>query len=113
MPYQNRCRRERNRSSSEYTGEMLCGTGGIVERSRVESARASTLRLEFLRPRYWLTCLGLGVLRGIERLPFAAQRRFATGLGFLIRRLPLAYARIAARNIELCLAQLSAAQSRG
>jgi KDO2-lipid IV(A) lauroyltransferase len=105
MPYQNWCRRDRNRSSSEYTSEILCGTGGIVE-----SPRASSVRLEFLRPRYWLTWFGLGVLRGIERLPFAAQLRLATGLGYLIRRLPLAYVRIAERNIALCLPQLSPAE---
>ncbi|MEA3108524.1 MAG: hypothetical protein QOI88_3397, partial [Gammaproteobacteria bacterium] len=41
------------------------------------------MRLEFLRPRYWLTWLGLGLLRGMERLPFAAQLRLAGGLGWL------------------------------
>ena len=68
------------------------------------------MRLGFLRPRYWLTWLGLGVLRGVELLPFAAQCRLATGLGLLIRCLPLAYVRIAERNIALCLPQLSAAK---
>jgi KDO2-lipid IV(A) lauroyltransferase len=86
---------------------MLCGPGRIVE-----SSRAPAVRLEFFRPRYWLTWLGLGVLRCIERLPFGAQRRLATGLGYLIRRLPLAYVRIAERNIALCLPQLSAAERR-
>jgi len=84
---------------------MLFATGRTVERSR-----ASSMRLEFLRPRYWLTWAGLCVLRGIELLPFSAQRRVATGLGIVIRRLPLAYVRIAERNIELCLPQLSPAQ---
>jgi Kdo2-lipid IVA lauroyltransferase/acyltransferase len=70
------------------------------------------VRLEFFRPRYWLTWLGLGVLRCIERLPVGAQHRLATGLGHLIRRLPLAYVRIAERNISLCLPQLSAAEQR-
>ncbi|HLZ96405.1 MAG TPA: hypothetical protein VKP66_00580, partial [Steroidobacteraceae bacterium] len=71
------------------------------------------MRLEFLRPRYWLTWLGLGALRTIERLPFAAQRRLAAGMGCLIRRLPLAYVRIARRNIALCLPQLSGAERAG
>jgi KDO2-lipid IV(A) lauroyltransferase len=66
-----------------------------------------------LHPRYWLTWLGLGVLRGIEPLPFWAQCRLATGLGWLIRKLPLAYVRIAERNIALCLPQLSAAERAG
>src|SRR3984893_15096493 len=105
MPYQNRCRRDRNRSSSEYTSEMLCGTGRIVE-----SSWASAVRLEFFLPRYWLTWLGLGVLRGIERLPFGAQRSLAPGLGHPIRRPPLAHVRLAARHIALSVPQLSAAE---
>jgi KDO2-lipid IV(A) lauroyltransferase len=71
------------------------------------------MRLEFFRPKYWLTWVGLGVLRGIELLPFAAQRHVATALGVLIRSLPLAYVRIAKRNIELCLPQLSPPQRAG
>jgi Kdo2-lipid IVA lauroyltransferase/acyltransferase len=67
------------------------------------------MRLEFLRPKYGLTWAGLGVLRGIAVLPFAAQRGLATALGWLIRRLPLAYVRIAERNLELCLPQLGGA----
>lgn len=65
------------------------------------------MRLSFLLPRYWLTWLGLAIMRGIELLPFAVQRHVAAALGILIRHLPLAYVRIAERNIELCLPQLS------
>jgi KDO2-lipid IV(A) lauroyltransferase len=50
----------------------------------------------------------LAGLRGLELLPFSAQRRVGTALGLLIRHLPLAYVRIAERNIELCLPELSA-----
>ncbi len=81
---------------------MLCGTGGIVE-----SPRAVSMRIDFLRPRYWPTWIGLCVLRSLELLPFAAQRRAGSALGLLIRHLPLAYVRIAERNIELCLPELS------
>jgi Kdo2-lipid IVA lauroyltransferase/acyltransferase len=63
--------------------------------------------LNFLRPRYWPTWIGLAVLRSLELLPFAAQRRVGSALGLLIRHLPLAYVRIAQRNIELCLPELS------
>jgi len=49
-------------------------------------------------------------MRGIELLPFPAQRRVGLGIGWIIRRLPLAYVRIARRNIELCLPQLSASE---
>ena len=67
------------------------------------------MRLAFLQPKYWLTWLGLGILRVISLLPFAAQRRVGWALGCLIRHLPLAYVRIARRNIDLCLPQLSSA----
>jgi KDO2-lipid IV(A) lauroyltransferase len=65
------------------------------------------MRPAFLLPKYWMTWAGLSVMRGIELLPFAAQRQVARALGRVIRQLPLAYVRIARRNIELCLPQLS------
>jgi KDO2-lipid IV(A) lauroyltransferase len=68
------------------------------------------MRLAFLLPKYWLTWVGLGVLRIIAWLPFSAQQHVATALGSLIRHLPLAYIRIADRNIELCLPHLSREQ---
>jgi KDO2-lipid IV(A) lauroyltransferase len=52
----------------------------------------------------------LSVLRIIELLPFPAQRHVGAALGRLIRRLPLAYVRIARRNIELCMPALSPAE---
>lgn len=82
---------------------MLCGGSGAVEASRT-----LPVRIAFLAPKYWATWVGLGVLRGIELLPFAGQRRVAAGIGAIIRRLPLRYVRIAERNIELCLPELSA-----
>jgi KDO2-lipid IV(A) lauroyltransferase len=80
-----------------------------VAGSGVENARSLAMRLAFLQPRYWPTWLGLTVLRSIELLPFATQRRVGSVLGGIIRRLPLAYVRIARRNIELCMPNLSAA----
>jgi Kdo2-lipid IVA lauroyltransferase/acyltransferase len=68
------------------------------------------MRLELFLPKYWATWAGLSVLRAIELLPFAAQRQVGSALGALIRRLPLAYVRIARRNIQLCLPALSAQQ---
>ena len=62
---------------------------------------------EFMRLKYWPTWMGLSILRCIELLPFAAQRRVGSALGAVIRRLPLKYVRIARRNIELCLPGLS------
>jgi KDO2-lipid IV(A) lauroyltransferase len=66
------------------------------------------MRLAFLAPKYWPTWVGLSVLRTLELLPFALQRRVGAGIGDLIRHLPLAYVRIARRNIELCMPGLSA-----
>jgi KDO2-lipid IV(A) lauroyltransferase len=66
------------------------------------------MQLELFLPKYWATWVGLSALRAIELLPFAAQLQIGSALGKLIRRLPLAYVRIARRNIELCLPTLSA-----
>jgi KDO2-lipid IV(A) lauroyltransferase len=68
--------------------------------------RVPAMRLELFRPRYWATWAGLCVLRVVELLPFPAQRRAGAGIGWLVRRLPLAYVRIARRNIELCMPDL-------
>ena len=67
------------------------------------------MRVDLFFPKYWATWAGLSVLRTLELLPFPAQRRVGSALGRLIRHLPLAYVRIARRNIELCLPALSAA----
>jgi KDO2-lipid IV(A) lauroyltransferase len=67
------------------------------------------MQLELLLPKYWATWLGLSVLRSLEVLPFAAQRHVGIAIGRLIRRLPLAYVRIARRNIQLCMPALSPA----
>jgi Kdo2-lipid IVA lauroyltransferase/acyltransferase len=69
-----------------------------------------TLPARFLAPRYWPTWLGLGLLRLVLLLPFGGVLAVGRGLGRLARRLPLPYARIARRNIELCLPQLSAVE---
>lgn len=81
---------------------MLC-----VPKSIVEGACAVGVRLELLLPKYWATWVGLSALRAIELLPFSAQLRVGSALGALIRRLPLAYVRIARRNIQLCMPALS------
>src|SRR3984957_14209649 len=71
-------------------------------------ARAlADMQLGLLQPRYWPTWLGLGVMRTMEMLPFSAQRHVGFAVGRLIRHLPLAYVRIARRNIQLCMPALS------
>ena len=59
-----------------------------------------------LQPKYWPTWAALCVLRAVELLPYAAQRRVASSFGMLVRHLPLAYVRVARRNIEICLPYL-------
>jgi len=63
--------------------------------------------LAFYLPKYWITWLGLAVMRAVELLPFPAQRRVGDAVGVLLRHLPLSYVRIARRNIALCLPELS------
>ena len=69
------------------------------------SDQPSHLRL--LSPRYWPTWVGLGVLRLFVPLPYSALMALGRDLGRLMRLLPLRFVRIARRNIELCLPELS------
>ena len=61
-----------------------------------------------LKPAYWATWVGLAAMRALELLPYRVQRRVASFLGGIISRLPLSRLRIARRNIEICLPDLSA-----
>lgn len=61
-----------------------------------------------LAPRFWPTWLGIGLLRLIEPLPYALQLLIGRGIGRVASVLPLAQVRIARRNIELCLPELTA-----
>ena len=66
--------------------------------------------LPLLRPRYWPTWLAIGTLRALTPLPFPVLRWLGRRVGGLLARLPLSFVRIARRNIELCLPELSAGQ---
>ena len=61
-------------------------------------------------PRYWLTWLGIGFLRALEPLPYSWQLCVGRTIGRIARVLPLPQVRIARRNIDLCLPELSAAE---
>ena len=65
------------------------------------------MQLRLLAPRYWLTWVGLGLLRLVALLPFACIIGLGRLLGAVLRRLPLGFVRTARRNIELCLPELS------
>jgi KDO2-lipid IV(A) lauroyltransferase len=60
-----------------------------------------------LHPRYWPTWLALGLLRLCEPLPFALLVWVGRRIGDVAARLPLSFVRIARRNLELCLPELS------
>lgn len=62
-----------------------------------------------LSPRYWPTWVGLAVLRVFEPLPYRVLLALGSALGVVARRLPLRFARIARRNLELCFPELDVA----
>jgi Kdo2-lipid IVA lauroyltransferase/acyltransferase len=68
------------------------------------------MRLRLFAPRYWLTWLALGLLRLLALLPFGAIIHVGRGIGAILRHLPISFVRIARRNIELCMPQLSSAE---
>jgi Kdo2-lipid IVA lauroyltransferase/acyltransferase len=61
-----------------------------------------------LHPRYWPTWFGLGTLRLLAPWPFPVLRALGNLIGRLIYTLPTSFKRVARRNIELCLPELSA-----
>jgi KDO2-lipid IV(A) lauroyltransferase len=67
------------------------------------------MRLRLFAPRYWPTWIGLGLLRLLVLLPYPALCVVGRSLGALMLRLPLRFADIARRNIEMCLPELDAA----
>jgi Kdo2-lipid IVA lauroyltransferase/acyltransferase len=67
------------------------------------------MRLRLLSPRYWLTWVGLGLLRLVALLPYGAIVSLGGALGALLRHLPLSFVHTARRNLELCLPELSPA----
>ncbi len=66
----------------------------------------------FLHPRFWLLWLGLGLLWLVVQLPYRGLLVLGRGLGALMYRVAGSRRRIAARNLELCFAQLSAAERK-
>src|SRR5690242_16806368 len=63
-----------------------------------------------LAPRHWPTWIGLGLLRILEPLPMPVLRWLGKWLGRLVRTLPVKYVRIARRNLELCMPELSSTE---
>lgn len=67
-------------------------------------------RAYFLHPRFWLLWLGLGLLWLVVQLPYRVQLTLGRVLGALMYRTAGARPAIAARNLELCFPQMSAAE---
>ncbi len=68
------------------------------------------MQRSLLMPTHWASWLGLGFLRLLERLPYPAMLVMGRCIGRIARALPLNYVRVARRNIELCLPELSSAE---
>lgn len=67
-------------------------------------------RAYFLHPRFWPLWLGLGLLWLVALLPYRVLMLLGRGLGALMYRLARSRREIAARNLELCFPELSAAE---
>ena len=67
-------------------------------------------RAAFLHPRFWLLWLGLALLWLVVQLPYAWLLGLGRGLGALMLVGARSRRQIAARNLELCFPELSAAE---
>jgi len=64
----------------------------------------------FRAPRYWLTWILLGVMHLSARLPVSLQLGLGRSLGWLFRTLQRRELKIARKNLEICLPELSQAE---
>jgi len=69
--------------------------------------KSHSFDFSFLHPRYWLTWVGLGILRLIILLPWSWQRSVAKVLGALIYILAKRRRLIAQTNIRMCFQSLN------
>lgn len=67
------------------------------------------MRWRLLAPRYWPTWAGIGLLRLLALLPYAAMIAIGIALGRLLRLVAVRLVRTARRNLELCFPELDAA----
>ena len=67
-------------------------------------------RAAFFHPRFWLLWLGLGVLWLVVQLPYKVQLCIGRVLGAVMYRIAGDRRRIAARNLQLCFPEKTAAE---
>lgn len=65
---------------------------------------------EFLRPRYWLLWIGLGIRYLLMLLPYPLIFRLGHGLGRIAMRLMKHRVKIARRSVELCFPAVPATE---
>jgi len=83
------------------------------EPEQVNKATTSFKASAFLHPRYWLTWIGVGLLRLIASMPFAVQLFIGRRFGDLMYALLPRRRRTVSRNLELCFPELDANQRHG
>ena len=72
----------------------------------------TSFKLDYLKPMYWSTWLGIFGLWFVSLMPVAWQDALANRLGDLARNFNAKRRRIARRNIELCFPELSREQQK-
>ncbi|MFB4205488.1 LpxL/LpxP family Kdo(2)-lipid IV(A) lauroyl/palmitoleoyl acyltransferase [Arhodomonas sp. KWT2] len=84
----------------------------LVYSALLPIAVESPMDRSLFAPRYWLTWLGMGLLRLLAALPYRLAMRAGDGLGLLSWYLVPYRRRIVETNLRLCFPDLTAAQRR-
>jgi KDO2-lipid IV(A) lauroyltransferase len=75
----------------------------------VPRGKMARMPLRLLHPKYWPTWIGLALLRSLSALPFPWLITLGRGLGHTLRAVLGSFNRVARRNLELCLPDLTVA----
>jgi len=78
------------------------------EPKHVNTATTSFKPSAFLHPRFWLTWIGVGLLRLVASMPYVVQLFIGRRLGDLVFWMLPGRRKIARRNLELCFPELDA-----
>lgn len=65
------------------------------------------MNFQYFHPKYWLTWIGVGILRFIAFLPLPVVARLGNAVGLLFYKLVKSRREIALRNIQSCFPELS------